>query len=107
MDLRMCCCGDVFALVTELFEQFFAGAQPGKFDLNIPVRHTARELNQLAGQIQDFDRLAHIEQENLSTLPLSRALEHQSDRLGDGHEIPSYVRMCHFDGAASGNLFVE
>src|SRR5689334_9653745 len=98
MDFGMGCYGDVFALVTEFFEKFFTGAQPGKFNSNFLVGHAAGELNQLTSQIQNFDGLAHIEEENLSALPLSRALEHQSDRLGNRHEISSYVRMRDFDG---------
>jgi len=107
VDFEVSRWGDVFALVTEFLEQFFAGPEAGKFDPNILVRHTAGELNQLPGKVQYFDGLAHIEQEDFSTPALGSALKNQSDGLRYGHEVTCHLRVSDFDRAAGGDLFVE
>src|SRR5262245_44199963 len=107
MDVGIGGRGAVFGHIAEVFEQFFAGTQAGKFDSDILVRNTAGKLNQLASEIQNFDGFAHVEQENLSTEALSSALKNQSDGFGYGHEVASHVGVRDFDGAAGGDLFVE
>src|SRR5215468_5533264 len=107
MDFGMGGCSDVFAFIAELFEQFFAGTQAGKFDSNILIWDTPGKLNQLASEVQNFDRFAHVQQENLSTKALSGTLKNQSYSLGYGHEVASDVGVSDFDGSPSGNLFVK
>ena len=56
----------VFAGVGELFEELFAGACAGDFDLDVGVGLEALEADESAGQVEDADRVAHVEEEHFT-----------------------------------------
>ena len=61
----------------------------------------------LLGQVDDLDRLAHVEQEDLAALAHGGGLEHELDGLGDGHEVARHLRVRDGDGPAGGDLLLE
>src|SRR5207253_3586941 len=67
---------DIFALIAELLEEFLARTQARKLDLDLLIRHTSGQFDEFPRQIEDFDRLAHVEQENFAALALCSALKH-------------------------------
>ena len=77
----------------QLLAQFLAGAQADEFDLDVAAGPQPGEPDHLLGEIDDFDRLAHVEDADLAARSgasgsgrQSRRLQHQLDRLAYGHE---------------------
>src|ERR1041384_2724913 len=97
----------MLALVTKFLEEFFTGPQSGEFNPNVLVGREPRKPDQLSRQVNNFDRLAHVEGEYFTTGTERGALQHQSYRFRDRHEIPRNLRMGYGDGPARGNLFIE
>ena len=60
----------------------------------IAHRH-AGQLHHAPGQIDDADRLAHIENEDLASTGHGTGLQHQLGGLGDGHEIAGDIGVGH------------
>ena len=58
-------------------------------------------------QVDDSDRFAHIEHEDLTAAAEDGRLEHQLHRLGDRHEVAAHVGVGDGDRAASGDLLAE
>ena len=50
----------------EFFVQFLAGAKADKLDFNVATGPQAGKADHLLGQINDFDRLAHVENADLA-----------------------------------------
>ena len=65
------------------------------------------KLDELSRQVQNFDRLAHIQGEDFAPTAQGGALQHQADSFRDGHEIAHHIRMSHGDRPTGGNLFAE
>ena len=59
------------------------------------------------GHVDDPDRLAHVEDEDLAAFPHGPRLEDQLRRLGDAHEVAPYVGVGHRHGPPAGDLFLE
>ena len=66
-----------------------------------------QEYHSIAGKIDDFHRLAHIEHEEVAALGQRAGHQNQTGRLGDGHEIAGDVGVGHRDRAAVGSLRLE
>ena len=64
---------DVFSFVADFLKQLFARTQPDELDLNVFVGLEAAEFDQLAGQIDDLDRFAHVQHKDFSPGALGRA----------------------------------
>ena len=58
--------GDILADVAELFEKFFSRPKADKLDRNVLVGNQTAQLDQLTGEVNDPDRLAHIEGEDFT-----------------------------------------
>jgi hypothetical protein len=84
----------------ELFEELLAGAHAGEGDLDVLARRLAREGDEVAREVDDLHRLAHVEDEDLPALAHGAGLQHELAGLGDGHEVPLHLRVRHRDRPA-------
>lgn len=97
----------------QFFIQLFTGAQAGENDLDVARRvpgvahRQARQRHHALRQIQDLQRLAHVEQEHIAPFGHGTRLQHQLGGLGDGHEVARDLRVGHRDGAAHGDLVAK
>lgn len=78
---------------TELLEHLFARPETGVDDLDIDVRFQSGQTDQVAGQVDDLDRLAHVEHEDLAAPGQGASLDDQAGRFGDRHEIARDLRV--------------
>ena len=67
----------------------------------------AGEADHVVGQVEDADRLAHVEHEDFAALPHRAGLDHKLRRLGNQHEVARDVGMRHRDRPAAGNLLAK
>src|ERR1043166_2720981 len=92
--------------VEQRLVQFLAGPQADKADFDVAVGAQPGEPDHLPRQIDDLDRLAHVEDENLAARSriggtffghgLRRGgFEHKLDRLAHGHETARDIRVGH------------
>jgi hypothetical protein len=65
------------------------------------------QADQVARQVDDLHRLAHVQHQHLAAVADGRGLQHQARGLGDGHEVANDVRVGDGDRAAAGDLFLE
>ena len=66
-----------------------------------------REQDQVAGQVDDLDRLAHVEHEDLTAAAHGGGLQDELDGFGDGHEVAAHLGMGDGDRTAGGDLLLE
>ena len=106
-DLLVARRDDPFALGDQLLVELLAGPQAREDDLDVLLRLEAVESDHVPGQIQDPDRLAHLEDEDLAPLSHRPGLQDQLGRLGDAHEVAGDLRMGHGHRAPLGDLLLE
>ena len=99
--------GDLLARKLQLFEELFSRAQAREDDVHVHVRPQPGQRDHLLGEIEDSDRLAHVEDEDLSPLADRARLQDELRRLGDRHEVAPHLGVRHGDRAAPANLFPE
>ena len=87
-----------------LLIEFLAGTQTGVLDLNI--LRTAEE-NHALGKVGNLHGLAHVEDENLTTVAHGASLEDELAGLRDEHEITDDFRIGDGDGTAFFDLTFE
>ena len=103
IDLRVAGAVHFFGIEAKFFEELFAGPCARKDDGDILFRLSA-ELDEVSGEVDDFDRFAHIEDEDFAILPHGACLHDELAGLRDGHEIADHIGMCDRDGAARADL---
>src|SRR5216117_1718599 len=92
----------------ELFGEFLAGAESGERDLNVAVGLEARQPDQLLRELEDADRLAHLENRDAAFgLGQGGRLEHQRGRLGDRHEVAGHLGVRHLHRPAGADMPLE
>lgn len=72
------------SVVVEFFLQLFARPRAGEDDLDVTALGETREPDEVAGEVQHADRLAHVEHEDFTTPSRGARLEDQMCGLGDG-----------------------
>ena len=107
VDLLVNLGGPILARVEKLLRQFLAGADSREDDVNVVGVFEARKKDHVPGQIEDFDGLSHVENEDVSRIADCAGLQDQLDRLGDGHEKAFHLRMRDGDRPARLNLSPE
>ena len=98
---------DVLSLGDQFLIELFTGPQPDEFDLDVFVRLESGKRDQVLRHIQDPDRTAHIEDEDLPPISHGARLEDQLAGLGNRHEIADDIRVGHGHRAALFDLFFE
>ena len=86
--------------------QPLAGAKSGVHDRHLLLLETG-QADEIAGQVDDPDRLAHIEDEDDSAVRGRPCLKNQAHRFGDGHEVAGGVSVGDGDGLALLELPLE
>src|SRR4026208_1584916 len=71
------------------------------------MRFESGEPDKIFGEIENANRLTHVENESLATIFHRCGLEDEIDRLGDGHEEAIHVGMRDGDRPAIRNLPFE
>src|SRR5262245_66644679 len=90
--------GGLFAAREQNFVQPFARTDTGVRNLNIPSRLKSGQPDDPFGKINDFDRLAHVENIDRDVAgaiaeSMCRRRDDQVARLANGHEIAHHVGM--------------
>ena len=91
----------------QLLEQLLPGAQAAEADVDILVGDKTGEPDQLLGEVEDLDRLAHVEEENLPPLPHAPGLQHQLARFRNRHEKARHLPMGDGDRPPLRDLLLE
>ena len=95
----------------EHLAQALSGSQAGEDDIDIDTRFEPREPDHAMREIDDPDRLAHVEHVGRGGLgrmhSRRRSHQHEADRLADGHEVPLDLGMGHRDGSPAPKLLGE
>src|SRR5262249_38449575 len=74
-DLRVGRRQPLLVAVVELLVELLAGPEPGEDDLDLAPLGQPREADQVPGQVEHLDRLAHVEPEDLTPLAQPAPLE--------------------------------
>ena len=85
----------------------FAGPEAGEDDLHVGARALAHKSDELVGKIDDLDRFAHVEDEDLAALAYGRGFQYELGRFGDKHKVARHVRVRDGDGTALYDLLPE
>ena len=75
--------------------------------MDILIRLVTGKKNQVLCQIQNLNRLSHIQNKNFSTFGIGARLQHQRYRFRNCHKIPHDIRMGNRDRTSTLNLFFE
>ena len=86
--------------------QLLARPEAGEHDGNLLLA-VPRQPDQLACQLDDLHRLAHVQHQHLAAGADGTGLQHETRRLGDGHEVANDVRVRHGHRPALGDLLLE
>src|SRR5262245_62269916 len=104
--------GDLFASREQNFVQPFARTDTGVGNLNIPSRLKSGQPDDPFGKINDFDRLAHVENIDRDVAgaiaeSMCRRCDDQVARLANGHDIAHNIGMSKGEWNARFNLRLE
>ena len=87
--------------------KLFAGTHTSELDFDIGSDFQSRQTNEIGGDVDDPDLLAHVEDEHFSTSSKSTRLKHQLNGFRDGHEVTAHFRMRDGHRATGANLTKE
>ena len=93
--------------VEQLLVELLAGTDAHHLDRDVAAGLVARELDHAAGEVDDPDRLAHVEHEDVAALGDAGGLDHQLHGLGDGHEEARHLGVGDRDRPALLDLALE
>lgn len=105
--------GDGVPAYQQFLVQLFPRPQAHDLDLDVAVGAVrvflgqARHLDHGAGQVDDFDRFAHVQYEDFAAAGHGAGLDDELRCLGDQHEVAGDVGMGDGDGAAALDLVAE
>ncbi len=86
--------------------ELLAGTQAGEHDRDF-ARTQAGQADHVLGELDDVDRLTHVEHEKLAAGREAAGVEHEMHRLGNRHEITLHVRVGDRDRSAALDLMLE
>src|SRR5207237_3601053 len=98
-DLRVGRRDDRVGCPPELLVELLAGSRADEVDADLGGVLT-READHLLGELDDLDRLAHVEDEDVALAADRAGLDHKRRRLGDRHEEAGHLRMRDRERAA-------
>src|SRR5690625_1470797 len=84
-----------------------ARTHAGELNRDVDVRLETGEADEVARQVHNFDRLAHIEHIHVAVAVHRTGLHHELRRLGDRHEITHHLRMRDCNRPAALDLILE
>ena len=71
---------------------------------NVLARDVPAQANQVARHVGHVDLVTHVQHVDDTRIRLGRGVQHKLHGLGDQHEEPLDVRVCHGHGPASSDL---
>ncbi len=80
---------------------------PGRRPTELDVGGHAGQRDHLAGEVDDLDRLAHLEHEDVAGLADRLGLQHEPRGLGDGHEVAGDLGVGDRERSAVAQLLLE
>ena len=86
---------DLLLRLSQVLPQLFTWSDAHDFDRDVHIDPGTRQLDHPSGEIDDGDRLAHVEHEDVPALREQRRLEYQLHRLFDAHEEPGHPGVGH------------
>src|SRR4051794_35372859 len=95
-----------FAVGERLLVELLAWTKAAVLDADIALRQT-RKTDQLAREIGDLHRFAHVEDENLAAAAHHRRLHHELRRFRNRHEITLHVRVRDGQWTAARDLLAK
>src|SRR3569833_117704 len=96
-----------FFQMAHFFVMLFARPGAGELDPDVFVRPQSRKQDQIARQIDDPDRIAHIENEYLAAASHGGSLQDKLAGFGDRHEEALHFGVRHRDRSAREDLLFE
>ena len=102
--------------VEQLLVQLLARAQAGEADLDVLFGLQSRETDHLPREVDDLDRLAHIQDEDAAAFPSRKSgtihpedagLQHQADGFPHRHEVALHVGVGDGQRTATTELALE
>ena len=90
----------------QLLVELLARAKARDDDRDVLVGDVAGQRDHHAGEVEDPDRLAHLEDQQLA-VAAEPGQQHQAHRLGDRHQVAPAVGVGHGHGAAPRDLLLE
>src|SRR5690606_2935772 len=105
-DLLILGLGQTFLFREQFFVKLLARTHSDELDIYIGTGAKTGAANQVSGQLKDFDRLAHIQNEDLATIAQSTSLQNQLNRFRYQHEITGSFWMGDGDWTTLGNLLL-
>src|SRR6185437_16131011 len=90
-----------------LLVQLLARPDAGELNVDVLAWLEAAEPDEIRGQVDDLDRLAHVQHEDLAAKSERARLEDQLYRLRDRHEVAAHLGVGDRYGPASTYLTEE
>src|SRR5690606_5610333 len=82
-------------------------SQSGDFNGDIDLRLESAEQDQVARQVDDLHRLAHVQDVDVSIFTQSAGLQHKLNGLRNGHEVAGDVGMGNRNRSTTLDLTLE
>ena len=99
--------GDLLARKLQLFEELLSRTKTREDDVHVHVGPQPGQRDHLLGEIQDSDRLPHVEDEDLSAFADRARLQDELRRFRDRHEVAPHLGVRYGHRAAPANLLPE
>src|SRR5436309_821804 len=100
----MVCGENVLGAEEHLLVELLAGADTAKLDLDVGADAETRQADQVSGDVDDTNRLSHVEKKNLAAAAEGACLEDELDCFRDGHEVALHLGMGHRYGPTAADL---
>src|SRR6185312_13319758 len=97
----------VLLVKEHLLVQLLARPDPGELNVDVLAWLEAAESDEIGGQVDDPDRLAHVQHEDLAAKPERASLQDQLHRFRDRHEVAAHLGVGDRYGPASTYLTEE
>ena len=97
----------LFLVEGQFFKKLLTRAFTDELHRHIQLGFESAEFDEIVRKIDDSNRLAHVENENLSPLAHGARLHNELTRFRNRHEITHHVRMRHRHGSASFDLILK
>ena len=99
--------GVLFGFVEQFFVEFFTRSQTGEHDIDVVRISLAGKPNHVFGKIDDPNRFAHVQDQNVTAFTDGTGLQHQLHGFRDRHEISQHFGIGDGDRAAFFDLSAE
>src|ERR1035437_119539 len=82
-----------FVAEEDLFVELLAWANATDDDVDVHPFLESGKADEVVGEVDNLDRLPHVEDEELARLPEGARLQHKLHRFWNGHEVATHLRV--------------